>query len=227
MLIRSRWVKRAWPWTFLQTPRIVLVDEAWRRPEWETGVTHVGDPHREIERACQRPGIITPEARGRARRFTGRRGLRVAALAWRLVAPAQTPRGPQARPCTWASPSSRPEAPAAPCNLDLTEPLDETAVAELRAAWLSHHVLVFPNQPIDDDDLERFALAFGPFGSRGRAVHLYPAGPPRRGRDLAGRRRELPFGLEFRPLCLLGLGEDAPDRPRRWGCVSSSRTSTW
>ena len=49
-------------------------------------------------------------------------------------------------------------------GVDLTEPLDEAAVAELRAAWFEHHVLVFPDQPIDDDDLERFALAFGPFG---------------------------------------------------------------
>ena len=49
-------------------------------------------------------------------------------------------------------------------GVDLTAPLDEAVVAELRAAWLTHHVLVFPDQPIDDDDLERFALAFGPFG---------------------------------------------------------------
>ncbi|MGB0622013.1 MAG: TauD/TfdA dioxygenase family protein [Myxococcota bacterium] len=49
-------------------------------------------------------------------------------------------------------------------GVDLTEPLDQAAVAELRAAWLEHHVLVFPDQPIDDDDLERFVLAFGPFG---------------------------------------------------------------
>jgi len=49
-------------------------------------------------------------------------------------------------------------------GVDLTSPLEEAAVAELRAGWLEHHVLVFPDQSIDDDDLERFALYFGPFG---------------------------------------------------------------
>lgn len=49
-------------------------------------------------------------------------------------------------------------------GVDLTAPLDETTVADLRRAWLEHHVLVFPEQAIDDDDLERFARYFGPFG---------------------------------------------------------------
>ncbi len=49
-------------------------------------------------------------------------------------------------------------------GLDLTTSLDDTTVAALRDAWLEHHVLVFPGQPIDDDDLERFARYFGPFG---------------------------------------------------------------
>ena len=49
-------------------------------------------------------------------------------------------------------------------GVDLTGPLDATTVTELRAAWLQHHVLVFPDQPIDDDDLERFTVAFGGFG---------------------------------------------------------------
>lgn len=49
-------------------------------------------------------------------------------------------------------------------GIDLTAPLSEKQVSQLRAAWLEHHVLVFPNQPMDDDDLERFTLYFGPFG---------------------------------------------------------------
>ena len=49
-------------------------------------------------------------------------------------------------------------------GVDLTATLREDEVAELRAAWLEHHVLVFPDQCIDDDDLERFTLYFGPFG---------------------------------------------------------------
>ena len=50
-------------------------------------------------------------------------------------------------------------------GVDLTAPLHEDEVARLRDAWLEHHVLVFPNQCIDDDDLERFTLYFGPFGT--------------------------------------------------------------
>jgi taurine dioxygenase len=49
-------------------------------------------------------------------------------------------------------------------GVDLTKPLSADEVAQIRAAWLEHHVVVFPEQPIDDDDLERFTLSFGPFG---------------------------------------------------------------
>ena len=49
-------------------------------------------------------------------------------------------------------------------GVDLTRPLDDITVAEIRGAWLEHHVLSFPDQDLTDDDLERFTLAFGPFG---------------------------------------------------------------
>ncbi len=49
-------------------------------------------------------------------------------------------------------------------DVDLTQPLDATTVADIRTAWLEHHVLAFPDQAMDDDDLERFTLAFGGFG---------------------------------------------------------------
>lgn len=49
-------------------------------------------------------------------------------------------------------------------GIDLSQPLDDATVADVRTAWLEHHVLSFPDQGIDDDDLERFTLAFGPFG---------------------------------------------------------------
>jgi taurine dioxygenase len=49
-------------------------------------------------------------------------------------------------------------------GVDLTAPLGSDVVAEIRAAWLKHHVLAFPNQAMSDDDLERFTLSFGPFG---------------------------------------------------------------
>lgn len=49
-------------------------------------------------------------------------------------------------------------------RLDLSKPLPEDLVAEIRAAWLDHFVLAFPDQKLSDDDLERFTLYFGPFG---------------------------------------------------------------
>jgi len=49
-------------------------------------------------------------------------------------------------------------------GIDLSEPLDTPTIAEIRAAWLEHHVLAFPDQTLTDDDLERFTLYFGPFG---------------------------------------------------------------
>ena len=49
-------------------------------------------------------------------------------------------------------------------NLDLTLALDSATVRAIRAAWLEHHVLSFPDQAMTDDDLERFSSYFGPFG---------------------------------------------------------------
>ncbi len=49
-------------------------------------------------------------------------------------------------------------------GLDLSQPLSPSDVAVIRAAWLKHHVLAFPDQALTDDDLERFTLSFGGFG---------------------------------------------------------------
>jgi len=49
-------------------------------------------------------------------------------------------------------------------GIDLAAPLDSETVAAIRAAWLEHHVLAFPDQVMTDDGLERFTLYFGPFG---------------------------------------------------------------
>jgi len=49
-------------------------------------------------------------------------------------------------------------------GVDLSRPLAAEEVAEIRAAWLKHHVLAFPDQQMNDDDLERFTRAFGGFG---------------------------------------------------------------
>lgn len=50
-------------------------------------------------------------------------------------------------------------------GLDLSRPLDTGAILAIREAWLTHHVLAFPDQRMSDDDLERFTLAFGGFGA--------------------------------------------------------------
>lgn len=49
-------------------------------------------------------------------------------------------------------------------GVDLKAPLDSATVAAIRAVWLEHHVLAFPDQFLSDDELERFTLYFGGFG---------------------------------------------------------------
>ncbi len=49
-------------------------------------------------------------------------------------------------------------------DLDLSNPLDAPTLAEVKAAWLEHHVLSFPNQQLDGDRLEAFAQQFGELG---------------------------------------------------------------
>ena len=49
-------------------------------------------------------------------------------------------------------------------GVDLSQSLSDADAADIRAAWLGYHVLAFPDQKMNDDDLERFTLSFGPFG---------------------------------------------------------------
>jgi len=49
-------------------------------------------------------------------------------------------------------------------GIDLTRPLSAEDIDSLRIAWLKHHVLSFPGQAMNDDDLERFTRYFGDFG---------------------------------------------------------------
>jgi len=49
-------------------------------------------------------------------------------------------------------------------HLNLSRSLSADLVAEIRALWLQHQVLVFPGQSMSLDDLERFAATLGPFG---------------------------------------------------------------
>tara|TARA_B100001769_G_C22039727_1_gene558774 strand:+ start:371 stop:1219 length:849 start_codon:yes stop_codon:yes gene_type:complete len=49
-------------------------------------------------------------------------------------------------------------------GIDLKKNLSDNQISEIRELWLEYHVLSFPNQPLTDDDLERFTLYFGSFG---------------------------------------------------------------
>ncbi|WP_397399352.1 TauD/TfdA dioxygenase family protein [Phenylobacterium sp.] len=47
---------------------------------------------------------------------------------------------------------------------DLSRPLEPAALAEIKAAWARHGVVVFPDQPLTLEQLEAFTLQIGPFG---------------------------------------------------------------
>ncbi|MEM6913387.1 MAG: TauD/TfdA family dioxygenase, partial [Pseudomonadota bacterium] len=49
-------------------------------------------------------------------------------------------------------------------GLDLSKPLTDNEIQEVRSAWLEHHVLAFPSQKLTTDQLEAFSQQFGEFG---------------------------------------------------------------
>ena len=49
-------------------------------------------------------------------------------------------------------------------GLDLARPLNAETLTEVKAAWASHGVLAFPDQPLTLDELEAFTQQIGPFG---------------------------------------------------------------
>ena len=49
-------------------------------------------------------------------------------------------------------------------GIDLTKPLANEDITAIRDAWLEHHVLAFPDQRLDDEDLVRVTQAFGDVG---------------------------------------------------------------
>jgi taurine dioxygenase len=49
-------------------------------------------------------------------------------------------------------------------GVDLSRPLPSQTLAAVKAAFLAHGVLWFPDQPLTHDQLEAFTLQFGPFG---------------------------------------------------------------
>jgi taurine dioxygenase len=53
---------------------------------------------------------------------------------------------------------------AAVTGLDLARPLPPKTLDAVKAAFLAHGVLWFPDQPLDHDQLEAFTLQLGPFG---------------------------------------------------------------
>jgi len=50
-------------------------------------------------------------------------------------------------------------------DIDLSGPLTAAEAAALRTGLDDHHVLVFPDQQMDNDDLMRFSTAFGELGT--------------------------------------------------------------
>lgn len=57
----------------------------------------------------------------------------------------------------------------APCGalvrgIDLSDPLEPEQVAAIRAIWLEHQVIAFPDQSLAIGDIERFAHYVGPYG---------------------------------------------------------------
>lgn len=49
-------------------------------------------------------------------------------------------------------------------GIDFRKPQGKETISNVREIWLEHHVLIFPNQHLEDDQLERFAGYFGPIG---------------------------------------------------------------
>lgn len=49
-------------------------------------------------------------------------------------------------------------------GVDLSRPLDAAQVREIRAIWLRHQVIAFPDQRLEIEDIERFAGYVGPEG---------------------------------------------------------------
>ncbi len=49
-------------------------------------------------------------------------------------------------------------------DIDLRQNLSADCIAELRAHWVEHKVIAFPDQKLSNEDLERITLYFGDFG---------------------------------------------------------------
>ena len=67
-------------------------------------------------------------------------------------------------------------------GVDLSKPLTAAETAEIRTAWLRHHVLAFPDQAMSDDDLERFTRPSA-------ASVMTPSSPPYRAAAIHSRSK--------------------------------------
>ena len=61
-------------------------------------------------------------------------------------------------------------------GVDLAGPLDDSTVAEIRAAWLEHLLLCFPGQNLERDELFAFAKRFGE-PQKGPKANMDPDNP--------------------------------------------------
>ena len=74
-------------------------------------------------------------------------------------------------------------------GVDLASKLDPTTVGAIHNAWLTHHVLVFPNQDLDDTAFEIFAESICPIGAD---PFFAPSMARNDRRDQSARRRNGP-----------------------------------
>lgn len=49
-------------------------------------------------------------------------------------------------------------------GVDLSKDLTAQSIQDIRAAWMNHHVIAFPDQDLSDDDLVRITQSFGALG---------------------------------------------------------------
>jgi taurine dioxygenase len=77
-------------------------------------------------------------------------------------------------------------------GLDLSKPLPDEVLAEVRAAWAAYPVLSFPDHRLDPHQLEAFTLQLGPFG-----VDPFVAPMPGHPNILEVRREASETGIVF------------------------------
>lgn len=98
-----------------------------------------------------------------------------------------------------------PSIGAAIHEVDLSQPLDRETLAAVTEAWMKHIVLVFPGQPISDDQLVAFGRQFGD-------LEIHPSLAHR-----ASRNREI-----YRVSNLDEKGDFIPPDDTAWQYVSQS-----